>query len=243
MYKKFAVIGVVIFLLGLSVILFANEANAPAPVNQAENPESSIPAATVPDGLDKDQHSLTAPESKWVIINKINALPAGYEPEDLRSVGGNERLRAEAASALETLLAAASARGTALYVISGYRSYTTQVATYDGYVRADGQTQADTYSARPGHSEHQTGWVVDVGNGTCDLQTCFGDTLAGRWLADHAHEYGFTIRYMRGKEAVTGYQYEPWHLRYVGVALATELHKNAQTMEEFFGVVPENQPY
>jgi D-alanyl-D-alanine carboxypeptidase len=140
-------------------------------------------------------------------------------------------------------VAAAVKDGINLVMISGYRSYAAQVSTYNGYVAKDGKTAADTYSARPGHSEHQTGWAADLGNGTCDLEICFGDTKSGKWLATHAHEYGFIIRYPLGKEAITGYQYEPWHLRFVGLELSAELFKTGQTMEEFFGVVPAKQPY
>lgn len=195
--------------------------------------------------FDKNRHSLSDPASPWVLVNKLRPVPQTYAPDDLEDVIlGNGRLRKEANQALTQLFAAAlDTEQISLKAISSYRSYATQVTTYNAYVAQDGSAVADTYSARPGHSEHQTGWVADVGSTSCDLELCFGDTAAGRWLASHAHEYGFIIRYLRGKEAITGYQYEPWHIRYVGRALAAELYKSGKTMEEFFDVVPAAQPY
>jgi D-alanyl-D-alanine carboxypeptidase len=173
-----------------------------------------------------------------VVVNKQNPLrPASFAPTDLTSIGNGQLARAETARSLTTLLQAAQTQGHTVYVLSGYRSYATQSAVYNNYVRNDGQANADTYSARPGHSEHQTGLAVDVGNGTCNLLACFGNTEAGKWLNSNAHRYGFIIRYPSGKQKTTGYQYEPWHLRYVGIELATEMQaKNIQTLEEFFGI-------
>ena len=123
-------------------------------------------------------------------------------------------------------------------VISGYRSQYTQTSVYNSYAQKDGVTAADRYSARPRYSEHQTGLAADLGNGTCDLEICFGNTSAGKWLESNAHKYGFIIRYPKGKESLTGYQYEPWHLRYVGKELAIQIYKTNQTLEQFFGLPP-----
>ena len=117
-------------------------------------------------------------------------------------------------------------------LLSGFRSYSTQKVLYNSYVQTDGVEAADTYSARPGHSEHQTGLAFDVGN----IDYGYGDTDAGRWLNDHAHEYGFIIRYLKGKESITGYVYEPWHIRYVGLNVASEIHTRGITLEEYLGV-------
>ena len=103
----------------------------------------------------------------------------------------------------------------------------------------DGQALADTYSARPGHSEHQTGLAVDVGaisNPSCDLETCFGETIEGKWVAANAQNYGFIIRYPNGKDAITGYQYEPWHLRYVGIDAAVAIYNSGLTMDQYYGI-------
>ena len=147
-------------------------------------------------------------------------------------------MRPEAAQAAQQLIDGAKKEQIQLKIISGYRSYATQERLYDSYVQKYGQAAADTYSARPGHSEHQTGLAADLGNsdGTCDFDTCFSNTQAGKWLAAHTHEYGFIIRYQQKQTQVTGYQYEPWHIRYVGKDLANELHSKNQTMEEFFGL-------
>lgn len=189
--------------------------------------------------FDKTKYSLSDPASIWVVVNKNRPLsPLSYVPADLVSVGDNAQMRQEAAVALKKLRDAASSEDVPLSeVISGYRSYTYQTGVYNSYVKKDGEAKANTYSARPGYSEHQTGWATDLGTGTCDLQICFGETAAGKWLAAHAYEYGFIVRYTAGKESVTGYQAEPWHIRYIGTELATEMHaENIVTLEEFFDV-------
>ena len=157
-----------------------------------------------------------------LIVNKKYALPADYNP------GVNP----EAANALSLLQAGAAAAGFSMPLLSGFRSYTTQKALYNSYVAIDGVEVADTYSARPGHSEHQTGLAFDVGN----IDYGYGDTPAGMWLSEHCHEYGFIIRYLKGKESITGYNYEPWHIRYVGVTVASEIHTRAITLEEYLGI-------
>ena len=157
-----------------------------------------------------------------LLVNKKYALPSNYNPG----------VNSEASSALNNLQAAASSLGYSLPLLSGFRSYETQRVLYNNYVAVDGVEVADTYSARPGHSEHQTGFAFDVG----ELDYGFGDTLSGTWLSEHAHEYGFIIRYLQGKESITGYNYEPWHIRYVGVDVATEIHSRGITLEEYLGV-------
>ncbi len=199
-----------------------------------KNPDRTIPPAS----FDKTEYSIDKADSIWVVVNKKRPLSADYIPAGLVSHPLGGQVRPEASNALDNLLSAAKTDGVTFKMISAYRSYGSQASVYNGYVQTDGQANADTYSARPGHSEHQTGLAADLGaqNGSCDLEACFGDTPAGQWLAAHAHEHGFIIRYHEGKESVTGYQYEPWHIRFVGVELATELVKTGQTMEEFFGL-------
>jgi LAS superfamily LD-carboxypeptidase LdcB len=142
------------------------------------------------------------------------------------------------APSIQKLFAAAQAAGYPLVFASGYRSEAYQQQLYQSYVQRDGQAAADRYSARPGTSEHQTGLAFDVcaAGTSCDLEQSFGNTAAGKWIANNAHTYGFILHYLQGKEALTGYQYEPWHLRYVGPELATELHRQGLTPEEFFGL-------
>jgi len=169
-----------------------------------------------------------------VVVNKKNKLPNDYVPNLTNVRGAN--MRPEAASALESLLSSVESTGLGVKIISSYRSYSTQVNTYNGYVNQNGQAQADTFSARPGHSEHQTGLAVDVGGGGCDLEICFGNTPFGEWIKNNAQQYGFIIRYPQGKESLTGYQYEPWHLRYVGVTVATAIQGSGQTLDQYYGV-------
>ncbi|MCJ8505211.1 M15 family metallopeptidase [Kocuria flava] len=183
--------------------------------------------------------------STTVVVNKLRPLdPVDYVPADLRRVRA-ERLEVRAATAFDGLVRAAKRDGVNVVPISGYRSYAQQASLYDSYVRQYGQEVADTIAARPGHSEHQTGLAVDVGNasGVCALQDCFEGTPVGAWVADHAAEHGFVIRYPEGAEHVTGYAYEPWHLRYVGPGLAEELADRAAaegpvagTLEDYFGL-------
>ncbi len=193
--------------------------------------------------FDKSQFSLTDPTSPWLVVNKKRPLsPKTYEPADLTTPdmpveSDILKVNAQTAAALKTLADAADKEGIELVVASAYRSYNEQVTIYESMVRGYGQAEADRQSARPGHSEHQTGWAADLGaeNGKCRIETCFSETPEGKWLAANSYKYGFIIRYPEGKEQVTGYQYEPWHVRFVGKDLAAEMHRtNTPTLEEFF---------
>ena len=180
----------------------------------------------------------------WKIANKSQAFAnPRYQPSDLRLVsvptlpgrGQDERsLRAVLMPDLEKLVAAARAAGVILRVGSGYRSYATQASLFASYARRHGEAAASRFSSRPGHSEHQSGLAVDFAgtDQTCWVDDCFERTAAGKWLTAHAHEYGFILRYPKGKEKITGYQYEPWHFRYVGRELAGALQQSGLTMEE-----------
>lgn len=247
-----AIVGVLIVSL-LLVSLLSRIATAPRQtdqqqIQQAEEkpepeekvakkaPETPKPATNQPP--EQSSSSGTNAASLTVVVNKQHPLsPINYVPANLVGIGNGQVARPEAAQALTSLLSAAQKSGRPMYALSGYRSYATQSALYSSYVRSDGQAAADTYSARPGHSEHQTGLAIDVGNGTCNLDTCFGSTTAGKWLAANAYRYGFVIRYPSGKTSITGYQYEPWHLRYVGTGVSKDMHiKGITTLEEYFGV-------
>ena len=125
---------------------------------------------------------------------------------------------------------------------SAYRPFERQEGLFGNSAARFGVAGAEQRSARPGFSEHQTGLAVDVGGGGCDIERCFGDTAEGRWVAANAHRTGFLVRYPAGSEQITGYQYEPWHLRYVGPELATEMHMTGvATLEEFFDLPPAPQ--
>ncbi|SDD63474.1 D-alanyl-D-alanine carboxypeptidase [Paenibacillus sp. UNCCL117] len=197
---------------------------------------------------------IAKPAEIAVLVNKLNKLPDNYKPQDLvdpdvafifKEKLEKRKMRKEAAASLEKLFQAAKEAGYPLAGVSAYRSHQTQTSLYNNYVKQHGEQEANTFSAKPGQSEHETGLAIDVAgaNGKCPAQDCFGATKEAKWLAEHASEYGFIIRYPKGKEAITGYQYEPWHLRYVGVQLAKELTKQGLTLEEYYSKgVPVNKP-
>jgi D-alanyl-D-alanine carboxypeptidase len=193
---------------------------------------------------DTSQVTVSDPKSVAVLVNKTHRLPEGYEPDDLvypdvafifSEQSDKRKMRREAADALKELFDAASKDGIELAGVSGYRSESRQRTLFDNYVKRDGLEAASRYSAKPGFSEHQTGLAMDVSgkDGKCAAEDCFADTNEAKWLADHAHEYGFIIRYPQNKEDVTGYKYEAWHLRYVGVDLAELIHAGGLTLEEY----------
>lgn len=173
------------------------------------------------------------------LVNKTHPLPADYVPADLVKLNlastRDTYLRKEAANALTKMFAAAQKDGASLSCSSGYRSYADQKKIYDQHVASMGEKEANEISSKPGQSEHQTGLTMDV---TCsamggDLQQSFIDTTEGKWVAAHAHEYGFIVRYPEGKEDETGYEYEPWHIRYLGKSLATKVYKSGLSYEAY----------
>lgn len=164
-----------------------------------------------------------------LVANKKYPLPKTYNPGEDPT----------AKQAMDTLILAAKQAGYSIVAFSSFRSYDYQKGLYDKYVARDGQVNADRYSARPGHSEHQTGLAFDVGEvGREDLWLTseFGETPAGQWLATNAHHYGFILRYPKGKEAITGFMYESWHFRYLGVELATKVYESGLTLEEYLSI-------
>lgn len=183
--------------------------------------------------------------SMQVLVNKNYALDSSYIPNDLVIVnvlglGGKQNttiyLCKEAATQLEKLFSAAKQeKSLVLLARSGYRSYQTQEELYQRYVKEYGQEKADYFSARPGHSEHQTGLAIDVTANSVNgqLTTEFGKTAEGIWLKENAHRFGYIIRYLEGRESETGYQYEPWHIRYVGEEAATKIYENNLILEEY----------
>lgn len=213
--------------------------------NQSNNTDTPIKSNQQNAEFNKEQYSLTDPASPWVIVNKKRPLSPDYVPQDLVDANITKygqkskeeyQLRAEAARKLEEMAKGATNEGIEFVEGSGYRSFQLQRFYYDNYVSQSGQAEADKFSARPGTSEHQTGWAADLGtkSGICYLEKCFGVTPEGLWIKANAHKYGFIIRYPEGKELVTGYQYEPWHVRYVGKSLAKEIYGSGKTLEEYF---------
>lgn len=219
-----------------------DESSVPEVVAPAVEPPAPEPLPS--SGFNDERYSLDAAESPWVVVNKARPLePKGYVPDDLGTVPGvtfadGGTMRQEAADALAKMVDGAAAQGLRLRGSSAYRGYARQGEIYRHYVMESDVATADTFSARPGYSEHQTGWSADLyDSAACRLKRCFGTSQAGQWVAAHAAEYGFIIRYPEGESDITGYKYEPWHVRYVGSDLALEMRdRGAQTLEEFFGL-------
>lgn len=188
--------------------------------------------------------SLTDPTRSWVVVNKTLSLqPSDFEPAGMIEAPvpvttASNLTRHDTAAALGRMAEALRAGGAGeLGMNNAYRSYRLQVSNYSGQVAAAGQAAADLGSARPGFSEHQTGLAVDVVacSSGCGGIDAFGGTSEGDWVAAHSWQYGFIVRYETGETATTGYEPEPWHLRYVGPALATAYHDGGfRTLEEFF---------
>lgn len=176
-----------------------------------------------------------------LIANKTYALPKDFIPTNPDQPVNSDRsttcLDKTLMSAWNTMLKDATAKGLNIYIASGYRSYNYQVNVYNRYVQSDGAAKADTYSSRPGNSEHQTGLCFDLNT----IEDSFQYTNEGKWVNDNCYKYGFCIRFPKGKDSATGYQYESWHLRYVGVDLATKLYNNGDwlSLEEYFGITSE----
>jgi D-alanyl-D-alanine carboxypeptidase len=242
--KKSIIVIVLIALLGIGGWTWTHRAktNSSDSTNTAKGNAQN-------QGFNKKQFSLTDPKSIWVIADKHRPLqPKTYAPDDLvvpdiplrlTTKDDEMKLRKEAADALKELYNGAAQDGLKLMVSSGYRSYAYQVNLYNYYVKQQGKAVADSQSARPGFSEHQTGLAVDVepASRTCEVEACFAKTPEGKWVAANAYKYGFVVRYQDGKQETTGYIYEPWHIRYVGKSLAAELQKQGNpTLEDFFGL-------
>lgn len=186
------------------------------------------------------------PSSLWVLVSKSHPLETqSYVPTPLKIPAVRTRtdksveersLRTDVEPAIKNLFEAANAAGHDVMLASGYRSYEQQQIYFSNYSRAYGEEAANKFSARPGQSEHQTGLAFDVSLSSrqCYLEVCFGDTEAGKWFASHSYEYGFILRYPSDKTAITEYQYEPWHFRYVGKDLAKALFESNLTLDEAY---------
>ncbi len=235
--KKKIVFGLIVIIALAGGLYLALPSRSPADSRSSRT-------GTPKTGFNKNAYPTDEADSLWVVVNKGRALPSSYVPPNLvvpnipqdDVASPKMQVRADTAAALEKMIAGAQDEGISLTLISGYRSYDYQVTIYSHYVRVDGAKLADTFSARPGHSEHQTGLAADLGaaSGKCAVDECFGDLPEGKWLARNAYKYGFIIRYQKTTQNLTGYIYEPWHVRYVGQALAAQLQATGQTLEQFF---------
>jgi len=253
-----AVVAVVVFIAIAAVAVLAprsldavasSPTVSPTPVAPSRTPVASpsptpTPSPTATPTFDKSAFSLDDPTSIWVVVNKLRPLaPADYEPNRVPvpvPFANEPFMRQDASDAVVSMFAAFTAEtGLQMQSQSAYRSYSSQENVYAGWVATYGQAGADLTSARPGHSEHQTGLAMDVSAlpANCSLDACFADTPQGQWLAANGWRFGFIVRYPANKTPVTGFEYEPWHMRYVGVDLSTEMHATGiTTLEEFFGL-------
>ena len=185
----------------------------------------------------EDMHETINLNKINILVNKHNYLKEDYVPENLKSLSStyalsNMKMVEEAANAFESLSKDASKENYKIIAMSTYRSYEYQVDLYNKYVKSDGKDAADTYSGRPGNSEHQTGLAVDVYNQT-ETYTNFEKTKEYNWMQENAYKYGFILRFPKGKENETGYEFESWHYRYVGKDIAKYIHKHNITLEEY----------
>lgn len=184
-----------------------------------------------------------------LVSNKSYPLDKNYIPKGTHKQASSstthcaECIIEDGYKSFQKMKEAISNEGITLWIQSGYRSYSLQDSLYNGYVKRSGKSEADTYSARPGHSEHQTGYAFDVcasknGKNYPCITSSFNDTEPALWLKDNCYKYGFILRYPAGKESETGYKHESWHFRYVGVDLATKLYNNGSwlTLEDYLGI-------
>lgn len=220
--------------------------------NTSENSDGEKPGAPIveePTEMELMQNELEADRlsGNLILVNKENPLDEEYIPEDLADIiyyakdrtAKGRFMRQEAANAFHALSEGAALEGYEIVVTTAYRSAAFQSDLYYGYVNSKGQAWADQYSAKPGTSEHQTGLAADCSSPSVGYQltSSYGEAPEGIWLSEHCNDYGFIIRYPQGKEEITGYNYEPWHIRYVGKTAAAIIKEKNWTFEEFISFV------
>lgn len=256
--KWISVLGVSILALGLTACSDAqdnedaskeqnieqgNTISEPEPDDLAEKDNGSNEPIVEQPSDDESEEKSDEDPTITALVNKQFSLDEDYAPDDLVTVDVPtilenpevNQLREVAAGALKAMFDKAEESDIYLHARSGYRSYQTQVYLFQNYADQHGEEAANRYSARPGQSEHQTGLVMDVTSESVNYQLTegFGKTAEGQWVSEHAHEFGFIIRYPEGAEEITGYIYEPWHLRYLGVDMATKVYESGLTYEEY----------
>ena len=189
-------------------------------------------------GFYKNIKLIENPDDVLVLVNKNNQLLSSYIPKDLESISlkyanKDKYLKKETKIAFEKLSEDASKLGYRIVAVSAYRDYNYQNELFNYYVKEKGLNYALECSAKPGHSEHQTGLALDVEGSNKDYDN-FENSKEFIWMKDNAHKYGFILRYPKGKEHITGFKYEPWHYRYVGNEIAKYIYENNLTLEEYF---------
>ncbi|MBF0737888.1 D-alanyl-D-alanine carboxypeptidase family protein [Staphylococcus arlettae] len=211
------IVSFTVFIVQLFITVSSNKSNQ---YTAYVKPENALPILTTEDGVTK--------VNGHVLVNEQYSLPKTYNP------GESKHARRQ----LNKLLAQAEKEEIDLKYRSGFRSYEEQQKLIKQAIKQDGRQKAYDYTAKPGHSEHQTGLAFDVGTDAplSNFKKEFGHSKEGRWLAKHAKQYGFIIRYPKGEENWTGYEYEPWHLRYVGDSLAHTIHEEQTSLEKYYNL-------
>lgn len=225
-----------------------DEDEAPDEAAESEEYKDDSTPATVEETPGSDSFKVIADgDYLLALVTKETTLKSDYRPLDLQAVPSymnpyySMSLRKAALGKLEELWAAAEEERVNLLAIrSTFRSYSTQESLFRDYASRYGEEQANRFSARPGQSEHQLGTTVDFGGTAVDFKAAYGDTEQGLWLAENAHLFGFAMSYPENKEDVTGYIYEPWHFRYIGVEAALEWKQSGKTLKEFLETKPQN---
>lgn len=250
--KKIHILALVVLLLlaAVTVLILASD-NVHAPTDRTSTKKSQqtamakqqvrLPGATPIEAIPGD---ISSPEHTWILVSKTYPLTnQRFMPTDLTKPNirtrtdkteAEQMLRKSAAVAVEKMFADAEKNGIVLGMASGFRGYELQQEYFTSYAKMSGVEAANTYSALPGQSEHQTGLALDImdENRTCYLEVCFENTAAGKWLTENASSYGFIIRYPKNKTDSTKYQYEPWHFRFVGIAMSNAIQKSGLTFDE-----------
>lgn len=241
--KTFIIIAVIIMLAGIIYLGTSLISKEQLPVKEESENNSKIVVESEESIARREALKKDLDDGFLILVNKENPVDSEYKPDDLadikyyapdRSAAGRF-MRAKAADAFHQLSEAAAVEGHEIIVTTAYRSYSFQSTLYNNYVRVHGQDEADTFSAQPGKSEHQTGLAADVSSPSVNYQLTrdYIDTPEGKWLSENAYKFGFIIRYLKGKEDITGYMYEPWHIRYVGKTAAKEIYDQGITLEEY----------
>lgn len=245
-FKVIAIVLVVLIVTGFNYLLSPMAGQEPGEKGtKATAGETTEPAQQVNATPDTKGQAVDKTSEYLLLVNKKNKLSPKYQPKDLvtlkqetnTAVTQYHQLRKKAAKAFYLLAKAAKKKGHTIVATTGYRPYEYQKSLFQTYSNKDGAKAANTYSAKPGYSEHQTGLAADVTSPSVGftLDRGYGEKKEGKWLAQNAHKFGYIIRYPKGKEDVTGYEYEPWHIRYVGKTAAAKIYKKNGTLEEYLG--------
>ena len=211
------------------------------------SPDDDIQSSTGDESYQSEDYKVISDgDYLLALVTKETTLRRDYVPSDLQPVPAymnpsySMKLRKEALEHLTGLFRAASEDGVILSIRSAYRSYSTQKSLFQDYASRHGEEKANRFSARPGQSEHQLGTTVDFGGTTADFTAAFAQTPQGDWLAENAYKYGFAMSYPRSKEHITGYIFEPWHYRYIGIDAAREWKESGKTLKEYLESKPQS---